>query len=138
MSVIGKVIRTTLLNDATIASTISSRVYPSAIPMDTKFPCIMYNVSRHMSDTHLSGTTGIAEAMGHLDGYGQNYSSLMSLMELVRIELQSIRGTYDGVYINSFNLDSSYDLFDRPEDGSDLGLYRLSQEWDVHYQETAV
>lgn len=137
-SQIGKVVRTTLLNDATIASTVSNRVYPLVMPMNTAFPAIMYTVLNTNSDSHLKGTTGIAESMLQLDGYGQNYSSLLSLMELVRLEIQSIRGTYDSVFINSIDLDSSYDMFDRPEDGSDLGLYRVVQTYNCFYQETSV
>jgi len=137
-SQIGKVIRTTLLADATIASTVSNRVYPLVMPMNTAFPAIMYTVLNTRSDSHLKGTTGIAETMLQLDGYSQNYSSLLSLMELVRLEIQSIRGTYDSVFINSIDIDSSYDTFDRPEDGSDLGLYRVVHTYIVNYQETIV
>jgi hypothetical protein len=137
-SQIGKVVRTTLLNDAAIASTVSNRVYPLVMPMNTDFPAIMYTVLNTKSDSHLKGTTGIAESMLQLDGYGQNYSSLLSLMELVRLEIQSIRGTYDSVFISSIDLDSSYDMFDRPEDGSDLGLYRVVQTYNCFYQETSV
>ena len=137
-SQIGKVVRTTLLNDAAIASTVSNRVYPLVMPMNTDFPAIMYTVLNTKSDSHLKGTTGIAESMLQLDGYGQNYSGLLSLMELVRLEIQSIRGTYDSVFISSIDLDSSYDMFDRPEDGSDLGLYRVVQTYNCFYQETSV
>lgn len=137
-SAIGKVIRTTLLADAGISAVVGSRIHPNVLPMNTSFPAIMYTVLNTKSDSHLSGTTGIAESMLQLDAYGQDYSELLSLMELVRLELQSIRGTYDSVFINMVDLDSSYDGFDRPEDGSDLGLYRVIHTYNVYYQETQV
>lgn len=137
-SQIGKVIRTTLLADSSISSTVGTRVYPLVLPMNTDFPAIMYTVLNTRSDSHLEGTTGVAESIVQLDGYGQNYSSLLSLMELVRLEIQSIRGVYDSVFVNSIDLDSCYDIFDRPEDGSDLGLYRVVQTYNCFYQETSV
>ena len=126
------------LNDASINSTVSTRMYSDALPQNATLPAITYFVVSTTTNQHLEGIADVSQARIQVDCHAATRSAANSLADDVRLALQGQDHTLVGSqYILDIWLPSGeLHGFDEAESGSDQRRYITSQDFAVSYRTT--
>lgn len=138
MTDIGGSIRTLTLADASISSTVGTRMYSDYLRQSATLPAITYFVVDTVTNQHLTGIASASQARIQIDCYAASRSAANSLADDVRRALQGQNHTLVGSqYILDISLPSGeHHGIDPPEDGSDIRRFITSQDFSVTYRTT--
>lgn len=93
------------------------------------------------SHTHklTTGLAGIARSRLQIDAYATTIASANAIAEAIKDSgIMTLRGTTNGVYIKGVELESGQRTYIDSEDpGTDNSRFVVSQDYMVHYSETA-
>lgn len=131
---VGATIRKLILTDASIASSVSSRVYSDHLVQGAELPAIVFRVISEVANEHLGGVVGVDQARIQIECYATSRPSANELMYDVRNLLATYRGSISGVYLKTVSQASGHRyLTDRAEAGSDYHRFITSQDFFVFY-----
>ena len=131
-----------LAGAAGVTAIVSTRIYPLVIPQTvyseaTKQPCIVYSVDGKVRQVRFSGTDTLVTGSFTVDSYARSYQAVQALAAAVRTALVDQSGTWtdsdspqDSVSVQKVFIESEFDLMDE-----DPGLYRVSQQYTIWYDE---
>lgn len=138
---IGKAIHARLKAHAGTSALVGSRVYPLRLPQGPTYPAVRYQVIG-APRTHLMGDTPDASQWVHsrvqVDCYAVTYAGAHALAFQVRMALSRWSGSAGGLAVESVFLGAERDE-DEPTlvHHGEQGLYRVTMDFIVHYQEAA-
>jgi hypothetical protein len=126
-----------LANDSDTSGTVSTRIYPDALPQNATIPAIVYwRVSGSSTNTIDGSVSGIARGRFTVESYAIKREDANLLSEYVRLALINARGTYDGTQIRNCLVDTHEQHFvENPTDGNSELRYVTSLDYTVHYIE---
>jgi len=129
-------IRYILANDPDVSAVVGDRIYPDWLCQDAVMPAItLWAVSSTPFDT-MSGGMGMEKSRVRVECISQSRANSDSLWLLVNKALSKVlhKGNYGGIQVCSISQGTgSYQMADRPYDGSDRWLYRTIQSFDINY-----
>ena len=138
---IGKAVHARLAAHAGTRALVDSRVYPMRLPQGPTYPAVRYQVIG-APRTHLMGDTPNASQWVHarvqVDSYAATYAGAHALAYQIRMALSRWSGSAGGIAVEVAFLDAERDE-DEPTlvHHGEQGVYRVTMDFIVHYQEVA-
>ncbi len=134
-------LRKLLLDDATVAASVSTRIFPLFdVPQNTKKPYITYHRSSDFHQYHLGGESGLIIADIELDIFANTDNLMRSLFDAVRLAIAGVTGTVtvgsNSVVLQMVHIKNSFDGTDLPPDGSSDPVYQRVLNVKVGYNVT--
>jgi hypothetical protein len=130
-------VRSALVDNATVAAIIGTRIYPVIAPASAAVPFATYRRSAVQRSQSLAGPTGVTTVILALDLYAESYEAVRELAEVCRLALDGYGGlTPDSVLVNNVSLDNEADGFAQLAGGESPPLYSVSQTYSILWQET--
>ena len=121
-------LRAAILNDATLAASLSTRVYPEPAPQSAVTPFLVYTEVSLFTDQDLSGTNGNREKRVQFDFYTSTKSQGHDLREALLAEFDGLQGTIGSSQVQHISLEGTSNSFDTED-----RLYRYQVEFIIHY-----
>lgn len=121
-------LRTFLLADGDISSTVGTRVYPVQLPQNPTLPAIRYNVISSQNYPTTPGTKGLRRPRVQIDAYATTYSAAVQLADYIEARLDSYRGAAGTTSIQGAFLVNGEDFFD-----SNQKAYAVSRDYFVWF-----
>jgi hypothetical protein len=141
---ISKAVYARLNGHAALTAVIGTRLYPNALPQDTDYPAVTWQLIDAEHTHSLNGVDGLVLARVQIDCFASGgpdgtsstpYGDVQDLAEIVRKRMSAWRGTSGGVVVHHSHLLSHNDLVDGPFDSGDVTIHRVSQDYTVAYTE---
>lgn len=129
-------LRTYLLTKSGITNLVSTRIYPLARPQNSALPAIVYQRITGGHEHMIAGAAGNANPVIQIDCLAASYSAAKSVAEQVRQALQGYSGAMGSDTVHACVFRNEIDLFEPPDDGSDVGVYRTVLDYAIRYVET--
>lgn len=130
---------TYLAAQSAITALTSTRIYPIIRPQNTALPAITYQRISSSHEHHLSAgslqSSDLHQVRMQVDCYATTYKGAETLAKLVEAALDAYRGTMGTVNVLGVFLDSSTDMVERADDGSDPGEFRISTDYRINFRE---
>lgn len=122
--------------DAGVAATVGAKVFPGRVPENVALPAIIWQVVSLPRDHHLGGTAGVARARVQFSAIAKTAADCEVAAESLRQLLDGFTGRLPGgVVVLETNLLDERDMSDAPDDGSDAGVFRTSQDYFFLFRE---
>lgn len=140
MATAEQAIRARLASDTSVAAIISSKLYPQSAPQGTALPYGIYSRVDAIHEHNMRAASGVYKARVQVDWYAASYSAVIALAEAGRNALQGFRGAVsvgsESVKIRTCHLALEQDGYLNPDDSSQKGIFRKTQDWLVNVDET--
>jgi len=127
-------VRAVLVGASGVTDLVSTRVYPNSAPQSTTKPFIVYEVDTLEPVDALSGHAGLTFAQFTITSWGATYSDAKAVSAAVLAALGDYSGTSDNINIPQASHDSSRDIVYWPEDGSELPVHGVEQDWRITFR----
>jgi len=129
-------VRKVLTDDSAVTALVSSRIYPVAAPQSASKPFIVYEVERLDPQDALEGHGGLTFADFGLTCWASSYGDAKEVATAVRDALLDYNGTSDNIKVHWSRHDNSRDTVVWPDDGTELPVYGVEQDWRVAFSST--
>jgi len=115
----------------------SARIYPDVAPPSATLSYITYTVVSDSSEQHMTAAAGLASAVIQIDCWAASSVNRGALREAVRGALDGARQqTWGTVQVRSVMREQSRSTWEKPEDGSEVGVFRASMDFRFWYVES--
>lgn len=121
-------LRTFLLADGDISSTVATRVYPIQLPQKPTLPAIRYNTITDVRYPTTPNTKGLRRPRIQIDCYATTYAAAVQLAEYVEARLDSYRGAAGATSIQGAFLVNGDEFFE-----DDKKAYVISRDYFVWF-----
>ena len=129
-----KAMRSILINDTDVSALVSSRVYPQRRPTGTVLPAIVYQVVTQEISQALEGQSGIRRSRMGIEVLDDTYGDTKTLRNAVEVALIGYTGTVEGEIIRSTRLESTVDIDEVSNPGSEFGTYRIVMDFIIWHE----
>lgn len=126
-----KAIRNVLINNAPVAALVSARVYPQRRPQGTILPVIVYQTVFQEINQALEAQAGILRSRMSVDVMDSTYGDNKILRNAVQTALINYTGTVEGEIIHSTRLESTVDIDEVNNPGSEFGTFRTIMDFII-------
>ena len=126
---VGKAIYSILSDNAAVDALISDRIYPNVAKQTSAFPFVIYQVTGDSPTDTKDGVSPLDENAILVMCYSQTYTQASDLADKVRIALDRVDGTYEGVELQGIQYLSYNEDFDVKDD--DDGVYVKSLNFRI-------
>ena len=126
---VGKAIYSILSDNAAVDALISDRIYPNVAKQTSAFPFVVYQVTGDDPTDTKDGVSPLDENAILVMCFSQTYTQASDLADKVRIALDRVDGTYEGVELQGIQYLSYNEDFDVKDD--DDGVYVKSLNFRV-------
>jgi hypothetical protein len=133
-------IRKLLIDDATVAALVSTRIYPEGGAPQT--PPLPFIVTKRISRSHfhhMGAAGGLAIARVQVTSYAKSEGEVETLADAIREALDGYRGTVtntDSLTIKMLHLDNDLDTMILPWGGLNRGYPAIVQDYKVGHAES--
>lgn len=124
--IVGKAIYYLLTNATDVTDIVSTRVYPEVAQQDADLPFIVYNVTNNEPSDTKPEPSKLDTAQVEVNIYSDSYTEAIDLAVAVRAALDRVKGTYNGVNVQSIQYQNEVIDFDEPQ-----RAYNISADYDV-------
>lgn len=115
-----------LSNASAVTSLVNTKIYPTFVPQDTKFPAVIYRIVGKQPIDTKDGVYGSVDTLA-IEIYDDEAVQCSDIGEAIRDTLDRYRGTVQSVQIDKIIFESQSDENFIPE----LALYNVSQQYRV-------
>jgi hypothetical protein len=129
-------LRTTLLASTAVSSLVSARVFPIIAPATASLPFITYRRTGIQREQSFSGPVGTPIVSVDLECLATTYEGARDLADKCRRALDGWGGTVGNVEVKRTSLDNEQDDFVQLGGADMPPTYRVTQSYDVLWQET--
>jgi len=124
--IVGKAIYYLLTNATGVTDIVSTRVYPEVAQQDAALPYIVYNVANNEPTDTKPEPSKLDTAQVEVNIYSDSYTEAIDLAVAVRAALDRVKGTYNGVNVQSIQYLNEIIDFDEPQ-----RAYNINADYDV-------
>lgn len=142
MADIATALRAHLLSKATITNLISTRLYPLVLPAKPTYPSVTYQITEHEHYRHLTGQSGLADALIQFDCYDadpldlRKDAGIVEQMRLVLLDPDIEHTSVQGIWIESIILASGpIEIYSPSKVAGQAPRYRALSNYRVSYAE---
>ena len=129
--IVGKAIYHLLTNATAITDIVGTRIYPEVAQQDGDLPYIVYNVSNNEPSDTKPEPSKLDTAEIEVHCYATSYSQAIDIAVAVRGALDRVKGTYNGVNVQSIQYINEVIDFDEPQ-----RAYNISADYEVRISRT--
>lgn len=122
-------LRTKVLS-GTVATLVSTRMYPLVLAQDCTFPALVYSRVSTSREHSMSGPSGLAHPRIQIECYAETHAGARSLADAVRALLDGFAGTIGSTVIQGIILLDDRDMF-----GEQTPVYRTDLDFEIWYTE---
>jgi len=133
---IAKGLRQHWMDSDAIRDKIDGRVYAGRVPDGGKMPCVVLQTISTMRNYHLGGEAAISTAVMQADIYGESYSDVSDIAELIRNRTSGYSGSAGDETIAEVTIIREGETVQQPVDGSGKWTYRHSRDFNIFYTTT--
>jgi len=120
--------------EATITAICSTRVYVQKAPQTAAFPHIIITQMGSDENKSIDGASGQLRFLTFdIDCKAKTSVQSESLANAVRVYLDDFTGTAGTYTIGGVILNDESDDYEPPQDGSDVGVFVVTLDVDIHY-----
>lgn len=112
-----------LLLDSDVVNMVVDRILPDVAPNNLIKPFVLYQRLNQLENSDIEGSTYLQVPRIQYSCYGDKWKDARRLLEVVRIAALKIRGTFDGVSIDS--------IFVADERDQGIDDITRSYRWDL-------
>jgi len=124
--IVGKAIYYLLTNATDVTDVVSTRVYPEIAQQDADLPYIVYAIANNEPTDTKPEPSKLDTAQVEVNIYSQSYTECIDLAVAVRAALDRVKGTYNGVNVQSIQYLNEVIDFDEPQ-----RAYNINADYDV-------
>jgi len=124
--IVGKAIYYLLTNATDVTDVVSTRIYPEVAQQDSDLPFIVYNVTNNEPTDTKPEPSKLDTAQVEVNIYAESYTEAIDLAVAVRAALDRVKGTYNGVNVQSIQYQNEVIDFDEPQ-----RAYNIGADYDV-------
>jgi len=130
------VLRTALVGATAVTSIVGTRIYPVLAPASADLPFVTWRRQAIRREQTLSVPMGVPRVSVEYSIYGTTYEQARETADAMRVVLDGYGGTADNVTVKQTSLEDESDDFVTLA-GADLPpVYRITQTYDLLWQET--
>lgn len=130
------VLRSALLENATVTGLAGSRVYPVLAPASASLPFVTWRRAGIEREQTLGVPMGVPRVTVEFSIFGTTYNQARELADAMRLVLDGYGGTADNTQVRQTALENEVDDFVNLQ-GADLPpVYQITQTYDCWWQET--
>jgi len=124
--IVGKAIYYLLTNATDVTDVVSTRVYPEIAQQDADLPYIVYAIANNEPTDTKPEPSKLDTAQVEVNIYSQSYTECIDLAVAVRAALDRVKGTYNGVNVQSIQYLNEVIDFDEPQ-----RAYNINADYDA-------
>lgn len=132
MADIFSAVRSILIADGNVSTTVGTRIYDE-LPQGVSYPAISYELIDDFPFTAMDGMIGVAEAYFEIRVHAETRAACTALEEYVRLALGDASGTYSSVVVSYVHSGRGSASVERPIDGSDGRNFVHDREYHMYY-----
>lgn len=102
-----------LKDDVAVEAIVSARIYPLAIPQNSTYPCVSYEVSRDDEEESFDGQGTFKRSTIDISAWSETYDDMRDLAEAIKSALKNYTGTHSGVVIDKVFIESSVAVYEQ-------------------------
>jgi hypothetical protein len=123
---VGKAIYYLLTNSTDVTDIVSTRVYPEIAEQNAALPYVVYNIANNEPTDTKPEPSKLDTAQIEVNVYSESYTECIDLSVAVRAALDRVKGTYNGVNVQSIQYLNEIIDFDEPQ-----RAYNIASDYDV-------
>jgi len=132
-------IYTVLVTDVDVSALVGTRVYPEQVPQGSAFPYITFLNVTSSPIRSLSGYSGVTKTMLQVDCFADDKATVVALKDAVRVAIGDRNNWQQaGLVVQSSQLDAYRDTSERPFDGGERMVRRVSMDFIVFWQDEPI
>ena len=129
--IVGKAIYHLLTNATAITDIVGTRIYPEVAQQDGDLPYIVYNITNNEPSDTKPEPSKLDTAEIEVHCYATSYSQAIDIAVAVRGALDRVKGTYNGVNVQSIQYINEVIDFDEPQ-----RAYEVTADYEVRISRT--
>ena len=129
--IVGKAIYYLLTNATAITDIVGTRIYPEVAQQDGDLPYIVYNITNNEPSDTKPEPSKLDTAGVEVNCYATSYSQAIDIAVAVRGALDRVKGTYNGVNVQSIQYINEVIDFDEPQ-----RAYEVTADYEVRISRT--
>jgi len=133
-------VRYLLINDATVAALVDTRVHPQRAPQGGALP---YEVFRRIDgdhQRHMTAASGLVKVIVQLDSVSESWEEVKAMAEANREALDGYAGTLsinnENLVVQEISLAGDRDGYIPPATAEDNGKHVITQDFEVWHEES--
>ena len=129
---------TKMSGTAAITALVSTRIYPNRAPQSAALPYITYQRITGDRIYQISSpfVFGIARPVMQIDCWSTSYLNCRAIFDAVRVALNGVQNaTWDTISIYRSKLENDFELYEPPTDKDDIGIHRVTSDWEIYHGE---
>lgn len=128
---------TYITGKANITALIASRFYPNIKPQTAVYPAAVYSFITRDNDNALLSASGLVSGLLQIDAYSYTHAEVIAIKETFRNALDGYRNKDMGsTFINGITLITDDSDFIKPDDESQVNIYRQTLTFNINYQQS--
>lgn len=128
-------LRSFLLSDPAISSSVGARVYPIKLPQGTTGSSIVYNRISGAGDYHMQGLSGFAHHRFQIDAWASTANAATALADLIRDRIDGYRGDMGTDSPPVVTVQGVFMVDQREDYDDDAKLHRMSRDYFIDFME---
>lgn len=137
---ITKAVKLHLKNDSGVSAIVGQRVYLRRAPQAAAYPRVTVSIASCSWPTRSNaprsaGTILDVKARLQVDSWSMDEDEVDTLSEMISDALDDFRGTMQGVVVKRALQDDERDNYDSLRDASDDGVHRITQDYEIIFQQ---
>ncbi len=129
-------LRSTLIASTAVSAVVSSRIYPILAPASAALPFVTYRRTGIQRQQSFTGPVGTPTVSVDFECLATTYEGARDLADKCRLALDGWGGTVDTVVVRQTSLENESDDFVQLGGADMPPVYRVTQTYDVIWQET--
>ena len=129
-------VRKVLTDASGVTDLVSTRIFPLTAPQSSTKPFVVYEIDSLEPEDSLGGHSGLTHADISISCWASTYASAKDVAAKVRTALMDFTGTSDSVRVYWASHDNSRDAVVWPNDGTEMPVYGVEQDWRVAFDST--
>lgn len=121
-----KAVYSILANDANVTAALGTKLYPTFVPENIKFPALIYRITEKQPQDTKDGVIGSVDTL-LIELYDEQAERLVDTADTVRTALDRYRGTVESVIIDRTVYEGASDEVLIPE----LALFHITQQYRI-------
>ena len=126
-------IYTQLADTSTLTDEVGTRIYRYRRNRGSAFPAVTFERIETTTENHSTGATVTEHCRVEVDSWAEDMDTCRTVADAVKTALSGWSNTGGTPSISMSHIQSDIDMTEEPNDGTDVLLHRISQDYELWY-----